>query len=82
MQRLSEYLEKVDIKLAEVDYSIATTDARISLLTDQRLTEVPLNERPKKSSLISFAPPSTNWNAWRSANACFNSIMQFYCLIV
>lgn len=69
--RLTRYLDSVGINLAEVDYSIATPDSRITLLTDQRLDEFPISERAKKSSLISFAPPSQNWNAWRSTNVSF-----------
>jgi hypothetical protein len=68
MQRLIDYLQKVEINLAEVDYSVATPDSRITLLTDQRLSEFPPNEKPKKASLISFAPPTQNWNPWRSTN--------------
>ncbi|KAI6239384.1 RNA helicase [Aphelenchoides fujianensis] len=70
MQRLHRFLVDSCVELPDpADFALAAPDARISLLTDQRLAAFPLQSgRSAKSSLISFAPPTKNWNPWRAAN--------------
>ncbi|KAI6233360.1 RNA helicase [Aphelenchoides fujianensis] len=70
MERLHRFLVDSCVELPDpADFALAAPDARISLLTDQRLAAFPLqSSRSAKSSLISFAPPTKNWNPWRAAN--------------
>ncbi|KAI6239302.1 RNA helicase [Aphelenchoides fujianensis] len=70
MERLHRFLVDSCVELPDpADFALASPDARISLLTDQRLAAFPLQSgRSAKSSLISFVPPTKNWNPWRAAN--------------
>ncbi|KAI6231623.1 RNA helicase [Aphelenchoides besseyi] len=68
MERLTRYLEDVGVQVPTADYALATTTSRMTLLSDQKLDSFPNSTRLSKNSLVSFAPPTKNWNPWRSAN--------------